>query len=214
MQTRPYNERDGLKIWLNQEEQRRVLQATDDRQGRPRPRRRIALALGLHGLRTDEIVPTDNGPGVIEGAVRQLEGGGHVLEVRDGKTATSIREVPLDADLARDIVSLKRGASKRQDEPLIEVNKRTVREWIYDARGVLEPPASDELGMHDLRRTWATQTYYALAFRGVPIAEELVMSWGGWAHTSTGRETFRTNYLGPVPDRIVSEALESLPIDA
>lgn len=214
MQTRPYNEKEGLKIWLNQNEQTRVLEATDDRDGRPRPRRRIALTLGLHGLRTDEIVPTDNGPGVTEGAVRQLDGGGYVLEVRDGKTATSIREVPLDADLARDIFSLKRGASKRQNDPLIEVNKRTVREWIYDARDALESPASDELGMHDLRRTWATQSYYSLALRGVPIAEELVMSWGGWAHTSTGRETFRTNYLGPVPDRIVSEAAQSLPIDA
>jgi len=215
MQTRPYDSKDGLKIWLNQQEQQRLLNATDDRDGRPRPERHLALALGLHGLRTDEIVPTGNSDGVVEGAVRQLGGGdGCVIEIEDGKTATSIREVPLDPDVARDIFSLKRGASKRQDDPLIDMNKRTIRQWIYDAREVLDEPAASELGMHDLRRTWATQTYYSLAMHGVPIAEELVMSWGGWAHTSTGRETFRTNYLGPVPDRIVSQALDSLPIGA
>lgn len=29
--------------------------------------------------------------------------------------------------------------------------------------------------MHDLRRTWAGDTFYSLAFAGVPIAEELTM---------------------------------------
>lgn len=214
MQTRPYKAKDGLKIWLNQAEQDRLLEATSDRDGRPRPQRHLALELGLHGLRTDELVPNDNSLGVTEGDVRQLNGGqGYVLEVQGGKTDTSEREVPIASDTARDIFSLKRGASKRKGDPLIDVNKRTIRQWIYDARGVLEEPAASELGMHDLRRTWATQTYYALAMRGVPIAEELTMSWGGWAHTSTGRETFRSNYLGPVPDRIVGQAFESLPIE-
>jgi integrase len=213
MQTRPYQEKDGLKIWLNQEEQWRLVEATDDGDGRPRPERHLALTLGLHGLRTDEIVPTDNGPGVVEGDVRELgNNAGYVLEIQGGKTDTSVREVPLSNDTARDIFSLKRGASKRKDDPLIDVSKRTVRQWIYDAREVFDEPADSELGMHDLRRTWATQSYYDLAIRGVPIAEELVMSWGGWAHSSTGRETFRTNYLGPVPDRIVSDTVDKLPL--
>lgn len=30
------------------------------------------------------------------------------------------------------------------------------------------------------------------------------MSWGGWTQTTTGRETFREDYLGPVPDRITA----------
>lgn len=215
MQTRPYDNKDGLKIWLNQHEQQHLLEATDDRDGRPRPERHLALELGLHGFRTDEIVPTDNGKGAIEAGVRQLDSGdGYVIEIQDGKTDTSVREVPLDPDVARDIFSLKRGASKHKDDPLIDVNPRTVRDWIYGAREVLDEPASEELTMHDLRRTWATQTYYSLAVQGVPIAEELTMSWGGWAHTSTGRETFRQNYLGPVPDRIVSDCLEALPMNA
>lgn len=213
MQSRPYDEKDGLKIWLNRREQERLLEATDDRDSRPRPERALALNLGLHGFRTDEIVPTDNGKGIVEENVRQLGGGdGYVIEIQDGKTSTSIREVPLDPDVARDIFSLKRGASKRKDDPLIDVNPRTVRQWIYDAREILEEPAASELGMHDLRRTWATSTYYSLAIRGVPIAEELTMSWGGWAHTDTGRETFRQNYLGPVPDFIVADCFDALPM--
>ncbi len=64
--------------------------------------------------------------------------------------------------------------------------------------------------MHDLRRTWATDTYYSLAFSGVPIAEQLTMGWGGWAMTASGRETFRENYLGPEPDHIARKAMEYL----
>jgi len=199
---------------LNQSEQAALLDATDDADGRPRPGRRLALAAGLHGLRTDEIVPTTNGPGIIEEGVRQIGDAAYVLEVADGKTVTSVRELPLAEDVARDIFSLKRGASKRQDEPLVDVNRRTVRNWIYDARDVLDGPAGSKLSMHDLQRTWATQTYYSLAIAGVPIAEELVMSWGGWAHTSTGRETFRQNYLGPVPDSIVRQCVGDIPLSA
>jgi len=212
MQTRPYSDRDSVKIWLNQDEQQRLLENTDDRDGRPRPRRRVALALGLHGLRTDELVPSDNSPGVVEEGVRQIQGGGYWLEVEGGKTETSIREVPLAPDIARDIFSLKRGARVRKDDPLIDVSKRTVRQWVYDARETLDEPAASELGMHDLRRTWATQMFYALAFSGNPIARELVMSWGGWSHTATGEETFKSAYLGPVPEWLVSETIEDLPL--
>lgn len=67
-----------------------------------------------------------------------------------------------------------------------------------------------DLSMHDLRRTWATDTFYSLAFGGVPIAEDLTMSWGGWEKTSTGRETFHRDYLGPVPDHITERSVEHL----
>jgi len=214
VQTRPYAEKDGLKLWLNQAEQYDLLAATDDLEGRPRPERKLAMALGLHGLRTDEIVPTSNGPGVTEGDVRELNGDrGYVLEIQDGKTASSVREVPLAPDVARDIFSMKRAARARQDEPIIDFGKRTLRKWIKDAAEELDEPAPRELSMHDLRRTWATQTFYALAMDGVPIAEQLVMSWGGWAQNANGRSTFREKYLGPVPDHVVADCLESIPYE-
>ncbi|WP_246308035.1 hypothetical protein [Halorarum salinum] len=45
-----------------------------------------------------------------------------------------------------------------------------------------------------------------------PSNEQLVMSWGGWAQTSTGRETFLQNYLGPVPDHVTAQAFDELPL--
>ena len=200
MQTRPYDEKDGLRIWLNRDERATLLEAVDD------PRRRIALELGLHGLRTDEIV------NVQPGHVRELpDDRGQVLVVPDGKTGK--RETPLSDDLARAIDYLQSAAQLRKRDDVIDVSKRSIRNWMEDARDeIVNDVGTDieKLGMHDLRRTWATDAYYALAFNGVPIAEQLVLSFGGWAQTETGRTTFRENYLGPVPDHVVERATEYL----
>jgi integrase len=185
MQTRPYDGKDGRKVWLNRDERDELLSRVPD----GKPRRRIALQLALNGLRTDELVdvqPRD---------LRSLSDDHDILTVRDGKTGK--REVPIADDTGTRIQYL--GLNQR--EAVIDVGKRTVRNWIDEYRDV------DDLGMHDLRRTWATDTYYSLAFEGVPIAEQLVMSWGGWKQTATGRETFRENYLGPVPDHITERSL-------
>lgn len=199
MQTRPYPEKDGLRIWLSRSEQRSLLESVGDE-----PRRRLALQLGLHGLRTDEVLqvrPRD---------FRELANGaeGHVLVIPDGKTGK--RETPVSADLVERVNYLKSAARMTKDDPVVDVTKRSVRNWIADAREVLVDECAVHLGMHDLRRTWATDSYYSLALAGVPIAEQLVMSWGGWKHTSTGRETFRQNYLGPVPDHVTAEAVQHL----
>jgi len=207
MQTRPYPEDDGLRIWLSRSEQRELLKAVDDK-----PRRRIALQLALQGLRTDEIVRDDGSPGVQPRHFRELSNGaeGHVLIIPDGKTG--MREAPVSEDLVERVTYLKSAARMNQDEPVVDVGKRQVRNWIEDAREALVDvdERAESLGMHDLRRTWATDSYYSLAFAGVPIAEQLVMSWGGWKQTTTGRETFRQNYLGPVPDHVTAEALQDL----
>lgn len=204
MQTRPYPEKNGLRIWLSRRERSMLLEAVDDY-----PRRRIALQLGLHGLRTDEIV------GVQPRHVRELSNGadGYVLVIPSGKTGK--RETPVSEDLAeriRYLTSADRDLGKRDE--IVDVGKRQVRNWIQSAREVLldVDESASRLGMHDLRRSWATDVYYSLAVSGVPIAEQLTMSWGGWAQTSTGRETFRQNYLGPVPDHVTAQALEEIPL--
>lgn len=206
MQTRPYPEKDGLRIWLSRDEQRQLLEDVQDE-----PRRRIALQLALHGLRSDEIVAT-NAPGIQPRHLRELSNGaeGHVLVIPDGKTGK--REVPVSEDLVERVRYLKSAARMNRDEEIVDVSKRTLRNWIADAREALldVDDQASALGMHDLRRTWATDSYYSLALEGVPIAEQLVMSWGGWKQTSTGRETFRENYLGPVPDHVTAEAIQSL----
>lgn len=207
MQSRPYPEKSGVRIWLTRDEAYRLLEAVDDE-----PRRQIAFQLGLHGLRTDEIVPAD-GFGVQPRHFRELDAGGHILVVPDGKTGK--REVPISEDLYQSVRYLKSADSQLNErDPVIDKSKRTIRNWMQAAREVLldETPDADSLGMHDLRRSWATDSYYSLAFAGVPIAEQLVMSWGGWKQTTTGRETFRQNYLGPVPDHVTARAMEDLPL--
>ena len=212
MKTRPYPSKDGKRIWLSRAEREELLESVINE-----PRKRLAYQLGLHGLRSDEIVSTDNSRGVTVENFRELANGGdgYVLVVEDGKTGK--RETPASPDLVERARMLHSAARLRQDEPLVDVSTRTLRSWMKDAREELasrleerDPEEWSSLGFHDLRRTWATDGYYSLAFAGVPIAEELIMSWGGWAHTSTGRETFRTNYLGPVPDHVTERALDDL----
>jgi len=200
MQTRPYDEKNGQRVWLSRTEQQELLDTVSDQ-----PRRKIALQLGMHGLRTDEVLK------VAPEHVRELANGadGHVLVIPDGKTGK--RETPVSDDLAQSITYLKSAAQLRESEPILDVTTRTIRNWMTEAAETFDD-AGDDLGMHDLRRTWATDSYYSLALAGVPIAEQLVMSWGGWKQTTTGRETFRENYLGPVPDHVTASALESLPL--
>lgn len=97
---------------------------------------------------------------------------------------------------------------------MIDRSTKQVQRWIKAAAVDLadEDEPWSYVRAHDLRRTWATDTYYTLAFHGVPIAEQLVMGWGGWAMTESGRRTFRQNYLGPEPDHIAHQAMETIGI--
>lgn len=212
MQTRPYPEDDGLRVWLSRPEQRALLDVYDGD-----PKRQLALELGLHGLRSDEIVGGDGRSGVALRDLRQLAVQDNApdrykLVIPDGKTGT--RETPASHELYQHIRYYANARELRRDDRLIDVTTKTLRNWIGDAREQLAADRDDDgwlhAGMHDLRRTWATDTFYSLAFAGVPIAEELTMSWGGWKMTATGRETFRENYLGPEPDHIAHRAMETL----
>lgn len=206
MQTRHYEEKDGLRIWLSRDERAQLLDVVDSEENR-RPRRRVALLLAMSGLRTDEVLQVE------PQHFREMSDGSHVLQIEDGKTGR--REVPVAPEVWTRVDYLRGAARLRQDEPIVDVAKRTVRSWIEDAREELagledEPDDWADLGMHDLRRTWATDTYYSLAIDGVPIAEQLTMSWGGWQQTEAGIRTFRRNYLGPIPDHVTKRAVDAL----
>jgi integrase len=181
-------------VWLDREEQSKLLYSVDEQ-----PDHKIAFGLGLNGLRTDEIVD------VSRSNLRPLGEKYSLLTVEDGKTGK--REVPIREDLASTIRTTANARGLSQHEDIISVSKRSIRNWMSDARAIL---GCDELGMHDLRRTWATDTYYSLAADGNPIAQELTMSWGGWVQNPNGRQTFRENYLGPVPDHIAEQAANLL----
>lgn len=204
MQNRPYPRKSGQRVWLSRAEQQQLLDVYREEQ----PDRLLALLLGLCGLRSDEVTS------VTRDHFRELDGDneGYKLVVPGGKTGK--RECPVSTE-ARNVATYY-GADTRQGEPLLDVTTKALRDWIADARETLVDETGDErwhqVGMHDLRRTWATDTYYSLAFDGVPIAEQLTMGWGGWRMSASGRETFRENYLGPEPDHIAAKAMDGLAI--
>lgn len=208
MQTRPYDTDDGLKVWLSRDERRTFLSSVAER-----PKRELAFRLALHGLRSNEVTS------VAKSDFERLDVDGehYRLIVRDGKTGR--RSLPVAKSLRDDAIRDANSHGLGKHEPLVDVGERTLRKWIADARehiadlhdgGADETAAWRNLRMHDLRRTWATDTFYSLAYEGVPIAEELTMGWGGWTMTSTGRQTFRNSYLGPEPDHITARATSHL----
>lgn len=213
MQTRPHpNDKGTKRVWLSQTEQQTLLDYYDEE-----PARRIAIRLGLHGLRSAEIM------GVTRRRFREVDGVDELVMLKvpeeDAKQTkgpgSNERECPVSPGLYRDAKTYANATNRNLDETLFGVNQRQVRRWLENARGELferEPHKGGwlYLSMHDLRRTWATDTYYSLATAGVPSAKELTMSWGGWAMTESGRAVFTNNYLGPVPDHVTVQVAEHL----
>jgi integrase len=226
MRTRPYEDKDGLRVWLSAEEQSALTNVYERGDVTDRTKRHLAFRLGLNGLRSDEIVRTENGdgpkPGVRAASVSPLEasrpadGPRHAdppvwtLTVPHGKTGA--RDVPISRSLAQSVLDYADGRGLDDEEELVDVSTRTIRRWVEDARerladraGPDSPTSWTAVGSHDLRRTWATDCYYALTLADVPAAETLTMAWGGWRQSSAGRETFRLNYLGAPPESVVAK---------
>lgn len=201
MQTRPFPEKDGRRVWLSRPEQQRLRQVADDGSEQS-----LVVALGLHGLRVSETCSV-----TADGLRRLADGETSVIEVpRGNKTGT--REVPISDDLATTLRVRTNAAGLDGDDEFVSVGTRQASRWLESLTDELADEKDDwrHVGTHDLRRTWATDTYYSLATSGNPIAESLVLSWGGWEQSETGRTTFNENYLGPVPDHVVSQAVKNL----
>jgi len=195
MQLEPFPEGDGYAVWLSKEEQEELLNNV-----RTHPKRQLAFRAMLHGLRTDELsyVRTAN--------IRELktEQTAHKLEVSDGKTG--YREVPISRRMVEQMRMVKNTTGTRKDRPLIDTGKRNIRRWMEKARDELEEQTGESnwqwVSPHDLRRTWATHTFYALEKH---YAREIVMRWGGWSSV----DTFRDNYLGRETDKMAADMMDS-----
>lgn len=193
MQIRQYdNDEDGRRIWLNRDEQRRLRDHMDE------PDHELMVRLGLHGLRAEEILQVDGD------TVREVPGEDLWLaEIVESKRGN--RDVPIRPSLGQVL-------RYRRPEGISVDSTRSLDRWMSDARAELaDQTGNDAWGwvtVHDLRRTWATELYYQLSASNIGIAEELVMSWGGWRQTASGRETFRQHYLGPVPEHVTAGALQ------
>jgi len=194
MQLEPMPESDEYRVWLSDSEQDRLLDHLKER-----PERQLAARAMLHGLRNDEL------RWVRVSQIRELDDDleAYKLRIKDGKTG--YRETPISREMAQQMRIYKRSSSTRKNRPLIDAGKRARRRWINDAGDELAQETGDEdwqkLSCHDLRRTWATSTYYSLDSH---YAVDIIMRWGGW----TDRETFTNNYLGRETDSLAVEMME------
>ena len=172
-----YDDRDGLKVWLDEEETQLLID-------RASGQRWVAIMLGVRsGLRVSEIIEVRPKDVVLTSA-------GPRVRVWEGKGDT-YRETPAPTKLYQSVESTVSLSDKDPEEPVITTDHtRTVRQWVYDLGEQLAEETGDEgwhhLGPHDLRRSWAT------AMSGYRVNPLLVCEWGGWDDL----ETFLDHYHG------------------
>ncbi|MFC7046543.1 hypothetical protein ACFQH6_15035 [Halobacteriaceae archaeon GCM10025711] len=198
MQLEPHNQKDGYRVWLEPTEQDLLREYYEED-----ARRKLAISLMLHGLRSEEV------PRVTKENVRSLvsEEEAYKLGIfgkdttgkkKDGKW----RETPIDRDTKQLIYTLAALPGMHKDDPVIDVGKRTVQRWVTEAAEELAAETGDddwlELSAHDLRRSWATTVFYRL--NGSDVAKSVIMRWGGWSN----QQVFEQNYLGREPDELAA----------
>lgn len=176
----------GYKIWLSQNETDQLIaeMLTDDQE--------LAVLLGVRsGLRSDEIVR------VTPGDVRSTEAG-YMLRVQGAKGG-KLRQTPVPDMVA----GMLRGRSP-QEQPVVDVTTRTLRNWVSDAGKRLAASTGEEMWgevtPHDLRRTWAT------SLDGSDVSMNIVCDWGGW----TDIDTFLDHYRGTNSPEIQREQREKV----
>jgi len=175
MRLKDYDERDGKRVWLSEQEIQRLLDATPANE----PRQDAALILAARcGLRRQEIVSVER-KDIIESTDI-----GDVIRVWEGK-GDKYREVPAPVGFK----NLVRGMGIDQAEAVAGVDPSTIYDWVARARERVHGDTGDEgwlfVGPHDLRRSWGVRLLEA------GVLPSVVMEWGGWEDW----ETFRNHYL-------------------
>jgi integrase len=178
MLTEPFDDQDGRRVWLSDQEVNRLLEHFVDRQ------RRIAVALGARcGLRSHEVLDVGPAHVVDDDEV------GTMLRVVAGK-GDKPRETPIPPTLAESIRTVGDVRDAGVDEPIVDRSTRTLRRWVTNAGDELSEETGDDrwefLSFHDLRRTWAG------SLANSDVDEQVALLWGGWADL----ETFLDHYRG------------------
>jgi integrase len=198
MQIEPMPGGEGWRCWLSEREQETLTGYYAEE-----PRKQLAVELMLDGLRSEETTR------VSKQDFRRLDSkDGEAWHLRVWESKTGYREAPVSNETKQRAVMLANARGLRQEEPLVDVAPRTVQRWVTDAATMLAEETGDKdwtkVSAHDLRRTWATTTYYRLiANGGTNDVREIVMRWGGW----DDEDTFRENYLGRVPDNLAANMM-------
>ncbi|QGX94995.1 site-specific integrase [Haloplanus rallus] len=178
MLTEPFDEKDGRRVWLSDQEVDLLLEHADEQ------RRRIAFALGARGgLRSHEVLDVAPAHVVDDDQV------GTMLRIVAGK-GDKPRETPIPPTLAATIRAIGEHRDADPDVPIIDRSTRTLRRWVTTTANVLVDETGDDrwsyLSFHDLRRTWAG------SLANSDVDEQVALLWGGWADL----ETFLDHYRG------------------
>jgi integrase len=178
MNLEEYDGRDGMKVWLSNDEVERLLDQFDDTE------KRIAAGIAARcGLRSDEVVR------VAPEDVAETDAG-TMLRVWSSAKTDEYRETPIPPNLATTIRTVGDVRDAPAEEPVVDATTRTLRRWMERATSVLHDetrePGWQYVGMHDLRRTWAT------SLRSADVDAMVVCDWGGWDDL----ETFLDHYRG------------------
>jgi integrase len=174
MRLKDYNERDGKRVWLGEEEIQLLISKADENH---REMTAALILAGRCGLRRREIV--DVRPRDLVSTEH-----GRVVRVWEGK-GDKYREMPAPDQLA----DIALGMGRQPDDPLVTVDDSTIYDWVQRAAQRCRAETRDEgwqfVGPHDLRRSWGVRLLES------GVMPSVVMEWGGWEDW----ETFRNHYL-------------------
>jgi len=169
--------RDGSwNVWMSRDEYRALPRAADSFQ------HEIAIRLmGDCGLRVGEVLDVE--PQHIS---RMTDGRHYELEVVGGKDTTGEfvdgkqRETWLPVDVEATINRYVQSEEIARDEPLVDVTKRTVQNWVAKAAAGAAEESGDtdyeRVSTHDLRRCWANHLLVE-----EHVSPRIVMALGGWS---------------------------------
>lgn len=169
--------RDGTwNVWMSRDEYRELPRSASSLKSE------VAIRLmGDTGLRSFEV------PEVTPGDISRMKDGRHYeLEVTSGKDTTGEyahgkqRETWLPIDTEALINRHVQNADLGPDDPLVDVSRRQVQNYVTDAAAAAAEETGDRdyqrLSSHDLRRCWAQ---YLLVEK--KISSRIVMDLGGWS---------------------------------
>lgn len=189
-----YDERDGKKVWLEQNELDALINEYQT------PEQEVAFRLGgKAGLRRKELASVTSADFV------ETHGGYRIRVWNDYAKRDKYREVPIGETLWSTVNTLVDARERDPDEPVVDCHPSTVYDWVRRAAERRQAASNDRgwsfLDVHDLRRTWGTYLV------GQGVIPGLVMQWGGWEDWPT----FRDNYLGEMSPEVDRREQQKIP---
>jgi integrase len=174
MRLKDYDERDGKRVWLSEQEIQTLIEKHDPEHGEMKAAMILAARCGLRRNEIVQVTPVDLTHNQT----------GSVVRVWDGK-GDKYREPPAPPELSQMALAM----GKNPDEPIVDVADSTVYDWISRAATRARAETRDEgwqfVGPHDLRRSWGVRILES------GVLPSVVMEWGGWEDW----QTFRDHYL-------------------